>query len=54
MSRKHFFRLMQEEQSLDRNLIAYDEDEECNLSGFMDADWLSTSGNSCEEETYER
>ncbi|XP_024024532.1 phosphoinositide phosphatase SAC2 isoform X1 [Morus notabilis] len=54
MSRKQFFRLMQEEQSLDRHLISYDEDEECNLSGFMDSDWLSTSGNSCEEETYER
>lgn len=51
MSRKQFFRLMQEEQSAECDLISYDEDDECNLSSFMDADWLSSSGNSCEEET---
>lgn len=51
MSRKQFFKFMQEEQFLERDLISYDEDDECNFSNFMDADWLSSSGNSCEEDT---
>ncbi|XP_068663400.1 phosphoinositide phosphatase SAC2-like [Aristolochia californica] len=29
-------------------------DEDANCSNFLDLDWLSSSGNSCEEEAYER
>ncbi|PON62552.1 Phosphoinositide phosphatase SACs [Trema orientale] len=54
MSRKQFFKFMQEEQFIELDHISYDEHEECNFSNFMDADWLSSSGNSCEGDTHDR
>ncbi|XP_062008802.1 phosphoinositide phosphatase SAC2-like [Rosa rugosa] len=48
---KQLFDGMQEDQCLNSDHIYYDEhDDDCNFSNFLDADWLSTSGNSCEEE----
>lgn len=54
MSCKQFLRYILEEQSSEGDHIRYDDDEECNFSNFMDRDWLSSSGNSCEEEGNER
>ncbi|PIA27550.1 hypothetical protein AQUCO_07600013v1 [Aquilegia coerulea] len=47
MSRRHLFADMQGDH------IYFDEDSS-NCSNFLDMDWLSSSGNSCEEEIYER
>ncbi|KAL5728507.1 suppressor of actin mutation [Ranunculus cassubicifolius] len=47
MSRRHLFPEMQS------GHIYFDE-ESSNCSNFLDMDWLSSSGNSCEEESYER
>lgn len=48
---KQLFDGMQEDQCLNSDHIYYDEhDDDCNFSNFLDADWLSSSGNSCEEE----
>lgn len=46
MSGKVLFMETQDEQSLERT--------DSNFSNFLDVEWLSSSGNSCEEETYER
>ncbi|XP_062087911.1 phosphoinositide phosphatase SAC2-like [Humulus lupulus] len=54
MPQKQFFKFMQEEQFLERDHISYDEYDECNFSNIMDADWLSSSGNSCEGDVNER
>ncbi|XP_050101756.1 phosphoinositide phosphatase SAC2-like isoform X1 [Malus sylvestris] len=48
---KQLFGGLQEDECLQSDHIIYDEhDDDCNLSNFLDVDWLSTSGNSCEEE----
>ncbi|KAF9616130.1 hypothetical protein IFM89_028596 [Coptis chinensis] len=47
MSRKHLFADVQSDH------IYFDE-ESASCSNFVDIDWLSSSGNSCEEEPYER
>ncbi|KAB2613126.1 phosphoinositide phosphatase SAC2-like [Pyrus ussuriensis x Pyrus communis] len=48
---KQLFGVLQEHECHLSDHIIYDEhDDDCNLSNFLDADWLSTSGNSCEEE----
>ncbi|TKY64217.1 Phosphoinositide phosphatase SAC2 [Spatholobus suberectus] len=42
-------------QNCDSDHIYYDEHgDACDCSNFLDVDWLSTSGNSCEEELLER
>ncbi|KAF4399391.1 hypothetical protein G4B88_022474 [Cannabis sativa] len=51
---KQFFKFMHDGQLLGRDPISCDEDDECNFSNFMDADWLSSSGNSCEGDINER
>lgn len=41
--------------SVESNQICYDEHAEaCNCSNFLDLDWLSSAGNSCEEEPSDR
>lgn len=55
MSRRQLFRDMLEDQCSESNHICYDDHgDACTCSNFLDVDWLSSSGNSCEEETYER
>lgn len=53
MSRRQL-KFMPEEQFLERGHISYDEHDEWNFSNFMNADWLSSSANSCEEDAHER
>lgn len=54
MSRQ-LFRDMLEDQCSESNHICYgDHGDACTCSNYLDVDWLSSSGNSCEEETYER
>lgn len=49
---KQLFSGMQEDQCLQSDNSFYDEhDYDCNFSNFLNSDWLSSSGNSCEEET---
>ena len=54
--RKQLFRFMPpDERFLECDHISYEEhDDKCNFSNFMDADWLSSSANSCEDETCDR
>ncbi|KAG6395653.1 hypothetical protein SASPL_141776 [Salvia splendens] len=55
MSRKQLFPDVQEEQFLENESTYFvDRVDSFNCSNFLDVDWLSSSGNSCEEETYER
>ncbi|KAM1274661.1 hypothetical protein ACFX2I_024507 [Malus domestica] len=50
MPRKQIFCGLQEDECLQSDHIIYDEhDDDCNLSNILDVDWLSSSGNSCEE-----
>ncbi|XP_057770765.1 phosphoinositide phosphatase SAC2-like [Salvia miltiorrhiza] len=55
MSRKQLFPETQQEQFLENESTYFvDRGDSFNCSNFLDVDWLSSSGNSCEEETYER
>lgn len=46
---------MFKDQYCDSDHICYDEHgDACDCSNFLDVDWLSSSGNSCEEELLER
>lgn len=55
MSRRQLFPDSQQEQYLENDSIYYVErGDSFNCSNFLDVDWISSSGNSCEEETYER
>ncbi|XP_075664566.1 phosphoinositide phosphatase SAC2-like isoform X1 [Castanea sativa] len=55
MSRRQLFRDMLEDQCSESNHICYDDHgDACTCSNYLDVDRLSSSGNSCEEETYER
>lgn len=55
MSRRQLFPDTQQEQYLENDSIYFVErGDSFNCSNFLDVDWLSSSGNSCEEETYER
>ncbi|KAL6560017.1 hypothetical protein OROGR_005134 [Orobanche gracilis] len=55
MSRTQLFPDSLPEQYLENDSIYYVErGDSFNCSNFLDVDWLSSSGNSCEEETYER
>ncbi|KAL3632098.1 suppressor of actin mutation [Castilleja foliolosa] len=55
MSRTRLFSDSLPEQYLENESVHYVErGDSFNCSNFLDVDWLSSSGNSCEEETYER
>ncbi|KAK4427437.1 Phosphoinositide phosphatase SAC2 [Sesamum alatum] len=55
MSRRQLFPDMQPENYLENDSIYFVErGDSFNCSNFLDVDWLSSSGNSCEEDTYER
>ncbi|CAK9144660.1 unnamed protein product [Ilex paraguariensis] len=55
MSRQKLFHDVHLEQCLDDDHSCFKEHgDEFNCSNFLDMDWLSSSGNSCEEEMYER
>ncbi|KAJ1437092.1 SAC domain [Sesbania bispinosa] len=55
MPRRQLFGDMQRENFLESDHIFYSEHgESSSYSNFVDLDWLSSSGNSCEEEPYER
>lgn len=55
MPRRQLFGDMQRERCLESEHIYYSEHgDSLNCSNFVDLDWLSSSGNSCEEEPYER
>ncbi|KAL2243161.1 phosphoinositide phosphatase SAC2 [Sesamum indicum] len=55
MSRRQLFPDMQPEHYLENDSIYFVErGDSFNCSNFLDVDWLSSSGNSCEEDTYER
>ncbi|KAJ4824555.1 actin cytoskeleton and mitosis protein [Turnera subulata] len=53
MSRRQLFGDMHREQFLESDHVCFSEDMS-NCSNFLDIDWLSSSGNSCEEEPFER
>lgn len=42
-----------EDQFLGSNRICYENGDECNCTNF-DMDWLSSSGNSCDDDVYDR
>ncbi|XP_073136734.1 phosphoinositide phosphatase SAC2-like [Henckelia pumila] len=55
MSRRQLFPDMQPDLYLEtEDMYLYKRGDSFNCSNFFDIDWLSSSGNSCEEETYER
>ncbi|KAK4373821.1 hypothetical protein RND71_004498 [Anisodus tanguticus] len=54
MSGRHLFHEMQLEQCVGSGSIKFHEGALFDSSNFLDVDWLSSSGNSCEEETYDR
>ncbi|KAF5931689.1 hypothetical protein HYC85_027860 [Camellia sinensis] len=55
MSSTHLFADMQRNQYLENDHVCLDGHRDSfHCSNFLDVDWLSSSGNSCEEETYER
>ncbi|KAL2462387.1 Phosphoinositide phosphatase SAC2 [Forsythia ovata] len=55
MTRRQLFPDMQQEQCLENDSICFRErGDSFHCSNFLDVEWLSSSGNSCEEETYER
>ncbi|KAK6944687.1 SAC domain [Dillenia turbinata] len=55
MSRRQLFVEMQVNCCVESNHIFFnDHSDVFNCSNFVDLDWLSSSGNSCEEESYER
>ncbi|KAM7471900.1 hypothetical protein LguiA_010083 [Lonicera macranthoides] len=55
MSRRELFPDLHPEQCLDSDHMCFTErSNSFNCSNFLDVDWISSSGNSCEEETYER
>ncbi|XP_057415757.1 phosphoinositide phosphatase SAC3-like isoform X2 [Lotus japonicus] len=55
LPRRQLFGEMQRERSLEGDHIYYSEHgDSFSCSNFVDLDWLSSSGNSCEEEQFER
>ncbi|XWS12203.1 hypothetical protein CRYUN_Cryun37aG0069800 [Craigia yunnanensis] len=54
MSCRQLFGDMEKDHFLESNSLCYDENgDECNCTNF-DMDWLSSSGNSCDDDTYDR
>uniref|UniRef100_A0A5B6YTC1 Putative phosphoinositide phosphatase SAC3-like isoform X2 n=1 Tax=Davidia involucrata TaxID=16924 RepID=A0A5B6YTC1_DAVIN len=55
MSRRQLFSDVQLDQCLESDHMCFHErGDSFNCSNFLDVDWISSSGNSCEEEIYER
>lgn len=55
MPRRHVFRDVERDRYVETAHIHYTEHgDPSSCSNFVDLDWLSSSANSCEEETYER
>ena len=54
MPRRQLFVDMQRDQNLEDNIYSNEHGDLYNCSNFVDLDWLSSSGNSCEEESYDR
>lgn len=55
MSPRQLFPDLQPDRYLEtEDMYLYKRGDSFNCSNFLDIDWLSSSGNSCEEETYER
>lgn len=55
MPRKQLFGDVQRDRYLESDHIHFSENGDASsFSNFVDLDWLSSSGNSCEEEPYER
>ncbi|WCJ39343.1 Phosphoinositide phosphatase family protein [Euphorbia peplus] len=55
MPRRQLFKDIEEQDFSESNHICYDEHgEACSCSNFLDLDWLSSSGNSCEEDPFDR
>ncbi|XP_049397837.1 phosphoinositide phosphatase SAC2-like isoform X2 [Solanum stenotomum] len=54
MSSRQLFHDIQLDQCLGSSSFKFDEGALFDSSNFLDVDWLSSSGNSCEEETYDR
>lgn len=52
MSSQKPFQIQQDIES--DGICFHERGESFNCSNFLDVEWLSSSGNSCEEETYER
>lgn len=54
-SNQPIFNNVQEDQCLESDYVCLDRHgDSCQCSNFLDVDWLSSSGNSCEEDIYER
>uniref|UniRef100_A0A0V0HH52 Putative ovule protein n=1 Tax=Solanum chacoense TaxID=4108 RepID=A0A0V0HH52_SOLCH len=54
MSSRQLFHDIQLDQCLGSSSFKFDEGALFDSSNFLDVDWLSSSGNSCVEETYDR
>jgi hypothetical protein len=55
MPRRHLFGDLQRDRYLESDQVCFSEHGDTfNCSNFVDIDWLSSSGNSCEEEPFER
>ncbi|PON66063.1 SAC domain containing protein [Parasponia andersonii] len=54
MPRRQLFGDIQRDRGHESDHIYFSEHDVYNCSNFVDLDWLSSSGNSCEEEPYER
>lgn len=54
MPQRRIFGTIQRERGFEGNHIFFSEGDATSCSNFVDLDWLSSSGNSCEEESFER
>jgi len=55
MPRRQLFRYVQRDRYLESDNVFFSgHGDTFNCSNFVDIDWLSSSGNSCEEEPFER
>ncbi|TYK15015.1 phosphoinositide phosphatase SAC3 [Cucumis melo var. makuwa] len=54
MPPRRFFGSIQRETCLEGDHIFFSEEDPMSCSNFVDLDWLSSSGNPCEEEPFER
>lgn len=54
LSSRQLFHDIQLDQCLRSSSFKFEEGALFDSSNFLDVDWLSSSGNSCEEETYDR
>ncbi|KAJ8756175.1 hypothetical protein K2173_024722 [Erythroxylum novogranatense] len=55
MSSRQLFKDVEEEESVESNHICFDEHgDACSCSNFLDLDWLSSAGNSCEDDPSDR